>query len=51
MREMLAYFRIQAEDRAHEAWRSKMEQLAEKRARAMGGRGPGSMNVPQAPPG
>lgn len=50
IREIMAYFRIQAQDRAHAQWKQKIAELQEKKARGEGGRGVGSMNVPQRAP-
>lgn len=50
MRELYAYFRIQAEDRAHEQWTTKMKELHDKKKKAERGRMTGSLNVPQSRP-
>jgi hypothetical protein len=41
----MAYYRIQAQDRAHEQWKSKMEELHQRKVRAENGR-MGSMHPP-----
>lgn len=46
----MAYYRIQAEDRAHEQWRAKIEELHKQRAGRMGLGPGGTLNVPQAVP-